>query len=316
MKDKPLPPGGIGWRTASLIDAFLDMLLAERNAAKNTREAYRRDLTDAARFMAKRKADLADAVEDDVRAYMQSLGKSAARTQARRLSSLRQFYRFLCSEHHRKEDPSRALDAPKLGKNLPKYLSESEVEKLLGIVGRMKGTDGARLKAMLELLYASGLRVTELVSLPLASVQYERGLVQVKGKGGKERVVPLGEPALKALKAWLPLRKEMLGEKAKSLFLFPARGGAKHLTRQRFFQLLKELALAAGMDPKRLSPHVLRHAFATHLIEHGADLRSVQAMLGHADIATTQVYTHVASDRLTKTVAQHHPLARGMLKKR
>jgi integrase/recombinase XerD len=325
---------GIGLRPASLIDAFLDMLLAERNAAVNTRLAYGRDLADAAQYLARKKKDLTDASEDELRGYLQSLGKAAARTQARRLSVLRQFFRFLCSEHHRENDPSRGIDAPKLGRALPKYLSETDVKKLLAVVNRMHGADGVRLKAMLELLYASGLRVTELVSLPLSAVQYERGFVQVKGKGGKERVVPLGEPAIIALKAWLPYRKKMLegnsrnkdglspsrlregfgeGQKPRSYpnnspYLFPSRNS--HLTRQRFFQLLKEIGTQAGLDATRLSPHVLRHAFATHLIEHGADLRSVQTMLGHADIATTQIYTHVASDRLGKMVERHHPLAK------
>lgn len=305
-----VPAEGVGWRTSTLIESFLDMLLAERNASANTRLAYGRDLADAAQFLAKKKIDLADASEDDIRAYLQFVGRKAPRTQARRLSALRQFFRFLLSEHHRKDDPSRAIDAPKLGRSLPKYLSEEDVGKLLNVVARMRGADGARLKAMLELLYASGLRVTELVSLPLAGVQFDRGFVQVRGKGGKERVVPLGEPAVKAIKAWVPHRKEMLGEKRKSIYLFPSRDGTAHLTRQRFFQLLKSVGLKAGLDPSRLSPHVLRHAFATHLIEHGADLRSVQTMLGHADIATTQIYTHVASDRLSKTVVQHHPLGR------
>jgi integrase/recombinase XerD len=286
------------------------MLLAERNASANTRLAYGRDLADAAQFMKQCKADLADACEDDLRAYLQSVGKKSPRTQARRLSTLRQFFRFLLSEHHRKDDPSRAIDAPKLGRSLPKYLSEEDVGKLIAVVNRLRGADGARLKAMLELLYASGLRVTELVGLPLSGVQFDRGFVQVKGKGGKERVVPLGNPAVRAIKAWLPHRKETLGEKNKSVYLFPSRRSAAHLTRQRFFQMLKEIGVKAGLDPARLSPHVLRHAFATHLIEHGADLRSVQTMLGHADIATTQIYTHVASDRLTKTVAEHHPLAK------
>ena len=306
----------ISFRTAGLIDSFLDMLLAERNAAANTRIAYKRDLTDAALYLAKHKSDLAEASEDDLRKYLHSLAPQRARTQARRLSALRQFFRFLCSEHHRANDPSRAIDAPKLGKSLPKYLSEEDVGKLLAVVARLKGSEGARLKAMLELVYSSGLRVTELVSLPLAGVLFERGLVQVKGKGGKERVVPLGEPAAAALKAWLPLRKTALGEKNKSVYLFPSSNGAKHLTRQRFFQLIKEIGAAAGLDPKRLSPHVMRHAFATHLIEHGADLRSVQTMLGHADIATTQIYTHIATGRLGKLVEQHHPLGRKKAGKR
>jgi integrase/recombinase XerD len=314
-KGVALPEAGTDWRSTALAESFLDMLLAERNAATNTRLAYGRDLADAAQFLAKRKASLAEASEDDVRAYLQAVGRKAPRTQARRLSALRQFFRFLLSEHHRKDDPTRAIDAPKLGRALPKYLSEADVGKLLNAVTRLRGAEGARLKAMLELLYASGLRVTELVGLPLAGVQFERGLVQVKGKGGKERVVPLGVPALKAIKAWLPHRKDMLGEKGKSAYLFPSRGGDDHLTRQRFFQLLKSVGEKAGLDASRLSPHVLRHAFATHLIEHGADLRSVQSMLGHADIATTQIYTHVAADRLGRTVEAHHPLARKTAKK-
>jgi integrase/recombinase XerD len=169
---------------------------------------------------------------------------------------------------------------------------------------------------MLELLYAAGLRVTELVSLPLAALRFDQQTVQVKGKGGKERLIPFGDPAAEALKAWLPARKNMLGECRASIYLFPSRDGKKHLTRQRFFQLLKELALAADLKPSRLSPHVLRHAFATHLIEHGADLRSVQTMLGHADIATTQIYTHVVADRLGKTVAEHHPLSKNRGRKK
>jgi integrase/recombinase XerD len=298
----------VSWRTTSLIESFLEMLTAERNASPNTKLAYGRDLADAARFFAARKRDLAEAGEEDVRTYIDSLD-AAARTQARRLSSLRQFFRFLCSEHHRKDDPSRALDAPKLGRTLPKYLSEDDIGRLFKTVDRMHGFENARLKALLELLYAAGLRVSELVNMPLAAVQFERGFVQVKGKGGKERMVPLGEPAIKAIKAWLPYRKDMLGEKNSSPYLFPSRyGQTAPLTRQRFFQLLKDIGAKAGIDPARLSPHVLRHAFATHLIEHGADLRSVQTMLGHADIATTQIYTHVATDRLTKTVQDHHPL--------
>jgi integrase/recombinase XerD len=284
-------------------------MLAERNAAANTRSAYARDLGDAALFLARKKTDLTHASEDDLQSYIRSLGKSAARTQARHLSALRQFYRFLVSEKLRAEDPTRSIDAPKLSRALPKYLTEQEVGSLLDTVAKYPGNDGLRLRAMLELLYAAGLRVTELVSLPLAAIQFDRCVVLVKGKGGKERMVPLGDPALKAVSAWQAVRKTMLGER-RSPYLFPSptRIDAA-ITRQRFFQLLKELALAAGLDPKRLSPHVIRHAFATHLIEHGADLRSVQTMLGHADIATTQIYTHVAGDRLARTVAEHHPLA-------
>ena len=293
------------------LSAFLDMMLAERNAASNTRAAYARDLEDAAQFLARRKVELAAASEDDIRAYITSLRNLAARTQARRLSALRQYFRFLCSEQQRAEDPTRNIGAPKLGQSLPKYLSEAEVAALLKVVNRMKGEDGARLRALLELLYAAGLRVTELVSLPLGSLLFDRGLVRVKGKGNKERLVPLGDPAIAALKNWLEHRKSQLGSKRTSPYLFPSFGGhLGYMTRQRFFQLLKGIGVQAGIAPERLSPHVLRHAFATHLIEHGADLRSVQTMLGHADIATTQIYTHVASARLSRMVTEHHPLAR------
>ena len=302
------PTSSVSFRAKALIDGFLDMMLAERNASLNTRQAYRRDLEDTAQFLANQKQDIADASEDHLRDYLQSLSKLAAKTQARRLSSL--FYQFLCSEGHRKNDPTRTIDAPRLGKSLPKYLTEDEVGRLLTVVGKMKGYEGARVKAMLELLYAAGLRVTELVSLPMTALRFDLKLVQVKGKGGKERLIPFGDPAADALKDWLPARKNALGDKRGSLYLFPSRDGKKHLTRQRFFQLLKEIGIAAKINPARLSPHVVRHAFATHLIEHGADLRSVQTMLGHADIATTQIYTHVASDRLGKTVTDHHPLAK------
>lgn len=311
LKKEASKQEGIEFVPFGLIENFLDMLLAERNAAANTRLAYGRDLTDIAHYLARKKINLAEAGEEDVRHYLQHLASTAPRTQARRLSAVRQFFRFLCSEHHRQDDPTRHIDAPRLGQSLPKYLSEEEVEKLLQAISKTKSHEAARLRALLELLYAAGLRVTELVSLSLSSIQFDRGLVLVKGKGGKERIVPLGDPALRALKTWLSYRKESLDKKEHSSpFLFPSRGGKKHLTRQRFFQMLKQLALEAEIDPERLSPHVLRHAFATHLIEHGADLRSVQTMLGHADIATTQIYTHVAADRLTKTVVDHHPLAR------
>lgn len=293
------------------------MMLAERNVALNTRLAYRRDLEDAAGFFAARKVALDEASEDAVRSYILSLREAAARTQARRLSALRQYYKFLCSENIRIEDPTRNIDAPRLGRVLPKYLSEAEVFALLKSIQKMSGIPGSRLRALMELLYAAGLRVSELVGLPMGAVLLDRGLVQVKGKGGKERMVPLGDPAIAAVEEWLPLRKEMLGDKRKSAYLFPSfRSKTGYVTRQRFFQILKEIGAEAGLAPERLSPHVLRHAFATHLIEHGADLRSVQTMLGHADIATTQIYTHVATDRLSQTVSQHHPLARKKIKKR
>jgi integrase/recombinase XerD len=304
-------PSSLSGEDQGLIEAFLDMMLAERGAARNTRLAYARDLHDAASFFRARGLGLRVANDDDVRAYLATLMALSAKTQARRLSALRQFYKFLCTEKERAEDPTRLIDPPKVGRSLPKYLSEPEVGALLAVLAKPKDNDGVRLRAMMELLYAAGLRVTELVTLPMGAVSFERALVQVRGKGDKERVVPLGEPALVALRAWLVARKERLGNRT-SLYFFPsARAPDRPMTRQRFFQLIKELGIAAGIAPARLSPHVIRHAFATHLLEHGADLRSVQAMLGHADIATTQIYTHVATERLMRMVEEKHPLGIG-----
>ncbi|MCL2474326.1 MAG: site-specific tyrosine recombinase XerD [Alphaproteobacteria bacterium] len=303
-------------------DAFLDMMFAEKNAAKNTRAAYAADLAYARDFFLKKcKTDITGACEEDIKKYLKSLSKYAVRTHARKLSVLRQFYKFLCSEKIREDNPTRFIDAPKKGMALPKCLSEKDVDGLFNAAYKYKGDEGVRLRAMLELLYSSGLRVTELVGLPLRSIQFERGVVFVRGKGDKERIVPIGKPAMKAVKEWLGVRKRILGDKANSSpFLFPSMTfkyeskpsfkTAAHITRQRLFQLLKELAQGAGIDPNRLSPHVVRHAFATHLIEHGADLRSVQSMLGHSDIATTQIYTHLANEHLMKTVIEHHPLAK------
>src|SRR6185312_8677243 len=220
------------------------------------------------------------------------------------------FYRFLVVDGRRSDDPSAALDSPRLGRPLPKLLSEAEADGLLAAARVRGGIEGARLTCLLELLYGAGLRVSELVSLPLAAVRGERRFLLLRGKGDKERLVPLGEPARAALADYLAVRGAFESGGRSARFLFPSRSGAGHLTRRRCAQLLKELALEAGLDPARLSPHVLRHAFATHLLERGADLRSVQEMLGHADIATTQIYTHVQSARLQRLVAERHPLAR------
>src|SRR5205085_395275 len=234
----------------------------------------------------------------------------APRTLARRLSAIRQFFRFLVSDGARLDDPSSGLDTPRLGRPLPKILSEAEVERLIDVVAARPDEEGARLRCLVELLYATGLRVSELVGLPLGAAQRDPRFMLVRGKGGKERLVPLSQPARQALAAYLDCRSRFLVQARPSRWLFPSRGAAGHLTRQRCGQLLKELALAAGIDPARLSPHVLRHAFASHLLDHGADLRSVQQMLGHADIATTQIYTHVQGERLRRLVETAHPLAR------
>jgi integrase/recombinase XerD len=288
------------------------MLAAERGAARLTLTAYRNDLLDVAGFLARggqalEKADAA-ALHDYLAAARTR--RLAPRTLARRLSAIRQFYRFLLSDGARADDPTSGLDSPRLGRPLPKVLSEAEVARLIETAAAWPGEEGARLRCILELLYATGLRVSELVGLPLAAAQRDPRLMLVRGKGGKERLVPLSPPAREALAAWLECRKRLLPKGQPSRWLFPSRGAEGHLTRQRCGQLLKELALAAGLDPARLSPHVLRHAFASHLLDHGADLRSVQQMLGHADIATTQIYTHVQSERLRRLVETAHPLAR------
>jgi integrase/recombinase XerD len=303
---KPAPPVPLSHHA----EAFLEMLAAERGAARLTLAAYRGDLVDAMRFLGA--TPLENASTEDLRRYFARLARARMqpRSAARRLSALRQFYKFLVTDGRRRDDPSAALDPPRLGRPLPKLVSESEAEALIAAAEGRGGADGARLVCLLELLYGGGLRVSELVSLPLAAARGAQRFVVVSGKGGKERLVPLGERARAALAAYLKQRGAFLAGGASARFLFPSRGASGHLTRRRCGQLLKELALEAGIDPRRLSPHVLRHAFATHLLDHGADLRSVQEMLGHADIATTQIYTYVAGERLSRLVSEHHPLAR------
>ncbi|MFV3127670.1 site-specific tyrosine recombinase XerD [Niveispirillum sp. KHB5.9] len=301
------------------VDAFLDMMVAERGASANTREAYRRDLTDVAAFLRQSGlGGLDNASSDDLRAYLAHLAadrikeKSAVKTVARRLSALRQYYKFLVSEGHRAEDPASVLDTPKQGRSLPKILTEADVGALLTAAARLGAPEGRRLNALLEVLYATGLRVSELVGLPMNALGRDGRALIVRGKGGKERLVPLSAPAREAVEAYLPDRPYFMtkGREGKQGgFLFPSRATSGALTRQRFGQLLKDLAIMAGLDPAKVSPHVLRHCFATHLLDHGADLRSVQKMLGHADIGTTQIYTHVVGERLRRTVEEHHPLS-------
>ncbi|MGH6990140.1 MAG: site-specific tyrosine recombinase XerD, partial [Stellaceae bacterium] len=269
-------------------------------------------LIDAAAFLARHGTALHEASAEDLRRYLAHLARTGLqpRSAARRLSALRQFFRFLVLERARADDPTAPLDAPRQGRPLPKILGQNEATALLVAARGHEGVEGARLVCILELLYGSGLRVSELVGLPLAATHGDQRFLLVCGKGDKERLVPLSPPARIALDAWLVERARAMKPKAQSRFLFPSRGRTGHLTRERCGQLLKKLAIEAGIDPARLSPHVLRHAFASHLLEHGADLRSVQEMLGHADIATTQIYTHVMEDRLQRLVATHHPLAR------
>jgi integrase/recombinase XerD len=289
------------------VEAFLEMLMAERGASKNTYDAYRRDLK---HFAKAAKRDIAHCESRDVRSYMEGLARDGfdASTAARRLSTLRQFYRFLLSETVRADDPTAAIDAPKRGRRLPKVLLEKEVADLLAAARARKGDDGLRATALLEVLYATGLRVSELLALPASAAAGHGGVLVVRGKGNKERMVPLSPPALTALKRWLPARAKRTVQS--SPWLFPSPNPKKSLTRQRFNQILRQIAIEAGLDPRRVSPHVVRHAFASHLLAHGADLRAVQEMLGHADVATTQIYTHVLEERLKTAVREHHPLAR------
>lgn len=297
-----------------LLELFLEMLSAERGAAANTLAAYRRDIADFQDFLARRKCPLDEADAQNIRLYLDHLagaGLSAA-TSARRLSVIRQFHRFLFAEGVRADDPSTTIEGPKARRKLPRVLSEPEVERLLAAAHARDDTpQGARLVCMLEILYATGLRVSELAGLPLSAVHNDPLLMLVRGKGGRERLVPLGDPARAAIEKYLKVRTHFLGEGRQSRFLFPSRGVSGHLTRHRFAQLLGELAAEAGLPLRAISPHSLRHAFATHLLAHGADLRVVQQMLGHADISTTEIYTHVLAERMQALVKQHHPLARG-----
>ena len=296
-----------------LIESFLEMLSAERGAAANTLAAYGRDLTGFRLFLLRRKLSLKDADADNIRRYLDGLSSagSSAATAARQLSAIRQFYRFLLSDGLRQEDPSSTIDGPRRRRPLPKLLSEDEVERLLACAQARKETPQAiRLCCLMEIIYATGLRVSELTSLPLSAVGGDRQLIQVRGKGGRERLVPLGDQARAAIEKYLGVRTHFLGAGQQSKFLFPSRGGSGHLTRHRFAQLLSELAAEAGLTARSISPHILRHAFATHLLSNGADLRAVQQMLGHADISTTEIYTHVLTARMQALVKQHHPLGR------
>jgi len=293
-------------------DLFLEMMAVERGVAARTIESYRRDLEDFSGFLTARGSALSKADNADIRGFIaaQTSAGLAASTVGRRLSALRQYYRFLYAEGLRPDDPSLNVEGPKLRRPLPKYLSEKDVDKLLRASYARKGPEGLRLTALLEVLYASGLRVSELVGLPLAAVaRNERHLI-VRGKGGKERLVPLSDPALDALYSYREVRDHFLANDVPSPWLFPSRGKSGHLTDRRFAQVLKELAIECELPPNKVSPHVLRHAFASHLLANGADLRAVQQMLGHADISTTQIYTHVLEQRLKSLVEDHHPLGK------
>jgi len=296
------------------------MMAAERGAAKNTSAAYRRDLTDYVGALAKRHKTPLDVATEDIRAYLGTLkGRGLqASSAARRLSAIRQFHRFLHAEGRRGDDPALILEGPRQRPRLPKVLSVEEVERLLAVAG--EGIDaaerpkGERLRAartvcLLELLYATGLRVSELVSLPRTTLRSREPLITVRGKGGRERLVPLSEPARRAMAHYRSLYEEVQGRALAGAWLFPADSESGHLSRQAFARDLKTVAAAAGIAAARISPHVLRHAFASHLLQNGADLRVVQELLGHADISTTQIYTHVLDARMKAMVRDLHPLA-------
>ncbi len=302
------------------LEAFLEMMSAERGAAANTLSSYERDLTDLREYLGK-KQTLVLAQSGDLSGYLAHLGRQgfAASSQARRLSSMRQFYKFLYAEGLRGDDPTSILDAPKKGRSLPKTLSEDHVGKLLAQAAG-EAEDPApghlsrlRMLALLEILYATGMRVSELVSLPARVLDQQGRFLMIKGKGNKERLVPLSRAAIEAMRKYGAAKAEMARQKEQteeSAWLFPSSGKDGFLPRQVFARDLKDLAIRAGLPPSAISPHVLRHAFASHLLANGADLRVVQELLGHSDISTTQIYTHVLEERLRELVETHHPLAK------
>ncbi|MEM1389272.1 MAG: site-specific tyrosine recombinase XerD [Pseudomonadota bacterium] len=296
------------------VQSFLDAQAAEQGAATNTQLAYARDLRDFHDWLSSRGLDFASAARADIEAYLihcdaQGLARA---TRARRLSAVRQLYRFAFEEGLRSDNPAIQIKGPGREQSLPKTLSVAEIDALLGAAqthGRSKA-DRLRNLCMVELLYATGMRISELVSLPVSAARGDPRMLLVQGKGGKERMVPLSPGAREALAAWLSARDAAEETRpAPSRFLFPSHSKAGHMTRHRFYVLLKELALAGGVDPGKVTPHVLRHAFATHLLANGADLISIQTLLGHADVSTTEIYTHVLEERLRDLVLEHHPLA-------
>ena len=303
----------------ALIELFLDMVAAERGGAKNTLAAYARDLSDFSAELHKTGGTVAGAATADLRAYLGSLAKRnfAPSSVARRLSAIRQLYRFLYAEGYRTDEPSAVIEGPKRNRALPKVLSIDEVDRLLAQArADMDQADqpapkrlrAARLACLLEVLYATGLRVSELVALPISAAERNTRMLAVRGKGSKERLVPLNEAAKKVMAEYLGLLTSA-NPRRQGKWLFPSFGQAGHLTRQHFARELKALAAAAGLRAAQVSPHVLRHAFASHLLHNGADLRVVQTLLGHADISTTQIYTHVLDERLKSLVRDLHPLA-------
>ena len=311
-----------GKSDAGLISLFLDMLAAEQGAGSNTLDAYRRDLVDFSEFLARAGNDFTGAETQALRDYLADLDGRGFKSSsvARRLSAIRHLFRFLLNERIRSDDPAAILSGPKRGRGLPKVLSISDVDRMLTRAKELTETDvspaqrlrALRLYCLLEVLYATGLRVSELVSLPLSAARRDARMIVVRGKGNKERLVPLNEASRQAMADYLAAMEVLKPEKKKaapSKWLFPSFGESGHLTRQHFARDLKELAAASGLPPRLVSPHVLRHAFASHLLHNGADLRIVQTLLGHTDISTTQIYTHVVEERLKSLVRDLHPLA-------
>ncbi|MGP4687654.1 site-specific tyrosine recombinase XerD [Agrobacterium pusense] len=317
----------VAGRDSARLESFLEMMSAERGAAANTLASYERDLTDLREFLGSRRQSLTEAATSDLSAYLTHLSAQgfAATSQARRLSSMRQFYRFLYSEGLRIDDPTGIIDAPKKGVALPKTMSVADVNRLLGLAAQEAATEGPgqlariRMHLLLELLYATGMRVSELVSLPVKVLRQEGRFLMIRGKGNKDRMVLLSRTAIEAMEKYEAARKALASEKGKaakkaeatdSPWLFPSNSKEGYLPRQVFARDLKDIAIRAGLPPSAVSPHVLRHAFASHLLQNGADLRAVQELLGHSDISTTQIYTHVLEERLQELVQTHHPLAK------
>ncbi len=318
------PAGG---RDSARLESFLEMMSAERGAAANTLASYERDLTDLREFLGSRRQSLTEAATSDLSAYLTHLSAQgfAATSQARRLSSMRQFYRFLYSEGLRSDDPTGIIEAPKKGVALPKTMSVADVNRLLGLAAQEAATEGPgqlariRMHLLLELLYATGMRVSELVALPVKVLRQEGRFLMIRGKGNKDRMVLLSRTAIEAMEKYEAARKALASEKGKaakkaeatdSPWLFPSNSKEGYLPRQVFARDLKDIAIRAGLPPSAVSPHVLRHAFASHLLQNGADLRAVQELRGHSDISTTQIYTHVLEERLQELVQTHHPLAK------
>ena len=302
------------------MDSFIEMMIAERGSSLNTVDAYKRDLSSFFNYLGKDKKLRVNFSPSNIRSYIANLSDSeySAKTINRKVSTIRQYSKFLVGEGIRSDDPTNNIDTPKIRLSFPKVLTEDEVSRLLNVcrkhcekveVGTVSSAKAWRLNALLELLYASGLRVTELVSLPLSAIRSNSGVIIVRGKGDRERMVPIGLPAFESVTRYLECYRHLHDKSSNSPFLFPSRSKSGHLTRHRFYQSLKSLAQFADISPEKISPHVLRHAFASHLLANGADLRSLQNMLGHADISTTQIYTLVLDERLNIIMRDFHPLS-------